>query len=715
MKTHGISLFVLILALSALACSLPGRTAQPQATPPPPAATPVPSDTPAPVDVSSNAPGVEVSIVPIPTPTPVAAKDFAALNASLAEKIAALNQAQLKFIRDMQALSDDGRPPGLASLRMQTGTELTDENLKDIAGKAMDVAILADQLRELAVRQDNGSQQALQSADTYAAIARTAFSLVIDAQEMRTALQNNLMPGSAAIEAIAAYGAHLWNASVTDGNATGNPFTALAQDAESATALNPSAAAQVQSLIKADNSAIWIAQSAAQTTGTVNVPPALLLVSDLSDPLVMGWLATTTAENLSDGEKAQLIAAANLLSLGATTSSSDPSEPMQVQVPINPIAVSGADQVNAGNLPSFQQGTATAVSKESPGDENAFMQTLGLAGEAAPSDQGKTIVQDKPALVNLTISNVVIDEVRSDPNPGGLDGRIVDYHFSLGWTTTLVAPKLEVVCNRLPQVEITSTSGVRVIFGEEGTYSDRIFVSCRAYRGEFDNVGHISIVVSVGGDILTATPTPTATPTQTPTPTATATGTSTPTATGTQTPTPTATGVQTPTPTTTGTGTPTPTLAATPTPTPTAAQAPFTMNGTFGMSWSGRYYTSGFINLTVDTLSGQVSGSIDGSGTYDGDETCPDGNTAPWTTFRQFSGNLVGTIDLNTGVLSFPQGQRMAGVVSTSGGCSDPMTMDLPAVLDLDGAVDLTNRTARGRIVSTLDYDAGEGDWQAGE
>jgi hypothetical protein len=146
-----------------------------------------------------------------------------------------------------------------------------------------------------------------------------------------------------------------------------------------------------------------------------------------------------------------------------------------------------------------------------------------------------------------------------------------------------------------------------------------------------------------------------------------------------------------------------------------AAQAPFTMNGTFGMSWSGRYYTSGFINLTVDTLSGQVSGSIDGSGTYGGDETCPDGNTAPWTAFRQFSGNLVGTIDLNTGVLSFPQGQRMAGVVSTSGGCSDPMTMDLPAVLDLDGAVDLTNRTARGRIVSTLDYDAGEGDWQTGE
>jgi hypothetical protein len=43
------------------------------------------------------------------------------------------------------------------------------------------------------------------------------------------------------------------------------------------------------------------------------------------------------------------------------------------------------------------------------------------------------------------------------------------------------------------------------------------------------------------------------------------------------------------------------------------------------------------------------------------------------------------------------------------------MTIDLPAVLDLDGAVDLTNRTARGRIVSPLDYDAGEGDWQAGE
>jgi hypothetical protein len=139
------------------------------------------------------------------------------------------------------------------------------------------------------------------------------------------------------------------------------------------------------------------------------------------------------------------------------------------------------------------------------------------------------------------------------------------------------------------------------------------------------------------------------------------------------------------------------------------------MNGTFGMSWSGRYYTSGFINLTVDTLSGQVSGSIDGSGTYDGDETCPDGNTAPWTTFRQFSGNFVGTVDLNTGVLNFPREQRMTGTISISGGCSEPMTMDLPAVLNLDGTVDLTNHTANGRMASTLDYDAGEGDWSAGE
>jgi hypothetical protein len=43
------------------------------------------------------------------------------------------------------------------------------------------------------------------------------------------------------------------------------------------------------------------------------------------------------------------------------------------------------------------------------------------------------------------------------------------------------------------------------------------------------------------------------------------------------------------------------------------------------------------------------------------------------------------------------------------------MAMDLPAVLTLDGTVDLTNRTARGRMFSTLDYDSGEGDWQAGE
>jgi hypothetical protein len=410
-----------------------------------------------------------------------------------------------------------------------------------------------------------------------------------------------------------------------------------------------------------------------------------------------------------------------LFSLGATTSSSDPSEPTQLQVPINPIAVSDANQVNAGNLPSFQQGTATVVSKETPNDENAFMQTLGLAGEAAPSDQGKTIVQDEPELFNLTITKVAIDNVMEEPDEGFT---AVAYTLGLNWSTTLVAPRFYIYCKDAPDAAslITSRSGSRTILEHTTTRTDMFRVICTALSARGTLLAMTSVDVSINGDILTATPT--ATPTGTPTPTATATATSTPTATGTQTPTPTATGTQTPTPTatgaqtptptTTGTGTPTPTLAATPTPTPMAAQAPFTMNGTFGISWSGRYNTSGFINLTVDTLSGQVSGSIDGSGSYEGDETCSDGNPAHWITVRQFSGSLVGTVDLNTGVLSFPQEQRMEGTISTSGGC-DPMTMNLPAVLDLDGTVDLANRTAQGRIVSTLDYDSGEGDWSAGE
>ncbi|MDE3089660.1 MAG: hypothetical protein KGJ80_09815, partial [Chloroflexota bacterium] len=159
-----------------------GLAPVPSLAPPPPPESATPT---VPAVVSSNVPGLRVSVIPAAAPASIAAKDFAALNTSLAEKIAALNQAQLKFIRDLRASSYHGRMPGLALPVLQKGSTLTDEDLKDLAGKAMDVAILADQLGEMSTKQDKGSSKAAQSAEPFFAIARNAFSLVVDAQNVR--------------------------------------------------------------------------------------------------------------------------------------------------------------------------------------------------------------------------------------------------------------------------------------------------------------------------------------------------------------------------------------------------------------------------------------------------------------------------------------------------------------------------------------------------
>lgn len=190
-----------------------------------------------------------------------------------------MNQAQLKVIAQLKARAQ-GRSSGLA---VQI-PDLTDEAIKELAGKAMDAAITAERTGELAVKQDGGSDKAIKAAEAYFNAARNAYSLVVEAQNIRKALEGKLMTAAQAIERIASYGAELWNSGVTDGSTKGNPFTPQTKNAEPVQSLNPNAAAQVQSQINANNSAIWIAQSASQTTKTIDVPAPQSSVGNPFDP-----------------------------------------------------------------------------------------------------------------------------------------------------------------------------------------------------------------------------------------------------------------------------------------------------------------------------------------------------------------------------------------------------------------------------------------------
>lgn len=420
----------------------------------------VPTATPA--LATSNVPNVQVAVVNAPSPSPIAAKDFAALNVELAEKINALNQAELKFIRDARQTSQRNRPNGFAFPAAQQNSALLDQDLKDLAAKAMDVAILADQLNEVAAKQDNGSAQAAQSAEAYAAIARNAFALVVESQTLREQIANNLIPGAQGIELIAQYGAQLWNSESTDSATGGNPFLAFAKNAEPVQTMNPNAAAPVQTALNGAFGSIWIAQSGTQTTKTINVPAAQAPVTNPFDPQTLQTLTTTEGQNNSN--QVQQVAAANLQRLGAQATASDSSQSRQLQVPTNPVAVAEGGQIKAGNLPTFPSGKAVVVAKNNSGDENPFLQSFGLNGDQPPTDQGKTDVQDAPPLVTLNITNIVITDVNPKRSgPSQTFEADVTYTFDVQWQSNLAAPQFELDCAGGNHFDITSVAGTKNI------------------------------------------------------------------------------------------------------------------------------------------------------------------------------------------------------------------------------------------------------------
>jgi hypothetical protein len=446
---------------------------------------------------SSNIPDVGVSIISVESPTPIVAKDFATLNAALAEKIAALNRAQLTFIHDINAAAQS-RPAGLAlSPLSPTGFDLTGDDLKDIAAKAMDVAIAAENNGGLVIKQNDGSQQATQAAEPYFNTARLAYSLVIDAQNVRQALSTNQMSSHQASETIAAYGAQLWNSAVTDGNSQGNPFSAFTDNPlNSMQFLNSNAAAQVQSQINAPASSIWIAQSAAQSTRTLNVVTLQSPVNPF-DPQIKSSLATAAGQN--DGNQAQQVAAANLQALGAQVSA-DPTTPKRIQVTTKSVAVSGGDQISSGNIPSFKPGTATVVATQNSNDkEDPILHTFSLDGEDTPFDLGKILVQDKPALVSLSLTNIVIGAVNKRAPDSGSFEADVNFSFKVNWSTTLASPQFTLDCNSSNSRSVTQTSGALALNANSLMilYPGTIDVFCYA-SSNGNTLGSVSVKVLVG-------------------------------------------------------------------------------------------------------------------------------------------------------------------------------------------------------------------------
>ncbi len=401
MKTRRISFFILSLALSGLTCNFPTQT--------------------------TNNLTVLATSEP---PKLLAPHEFAATNQNLAATIGNLNRVELKFIQSAQAAS-----PNAATL---------DDDLREIAARAMQVAQMADTLGRTMMAQDGGSAAALQTASQYSSIARLGYALVIEAQNARDGLPAGTIARADAVNVIAEYGARLWNSAITDPSASsgvikGNPFVLLVKDAANIAPtqfLDSSAAAQ----LKPRNIVNWLATSQEVVTTTVNIPAPRTPVSNPFDSTLLNTLMTASGQ--SDSDRARQVAAANLAMLTANPTNA----PTQIQFAVfKSASIADASQIAAGVVPSFANGRANALARRDAyagGAEQLVGEMYMLNGQAPPRVEASTPVKETTPLVTLNIVGVKEISRRRD-NQGNWG---VAFQVQVAWQTTYTAPRLYIVC-----------------------------------------------------------------------------------------------------------------------------------------------------------------------------------------------------------------------------------------------------------------------------
>jgi hypothetical protein len=354
-------------------------------TPPPPLATP-PIGV---VQATATPSPTTISVTILATSEPpklLAPQEFAASSASLANAIADLNRAELKFISDAKATSLNQRLPGLALLALFEPDPL-DDDLREIAARAMMVAQTASTLGLTMVAQDGGSDAAGQTADQYYSIARLGYALVIEAQNLREGLPAGRVARADAISIIAEYGARLWNPAVTDPGVKGNPFLPNAKDATMVAPtqfLSASAVAQLKTQMGAGKTVqTWLATSQEVVTKTVMLPAPHVPVSNPFDPNLRKTL--TTASGQSDADRARQVAAVQLTLLTAPSAA-----PTQIQfAAFKSVSIADANQVAAGNVPSFASGKVSLLvgSLEAKAEEQLVLELIKLGRQEEPPKQ----------------------------------------------------------------------------------------------------------------------------------------------------------------------------------------------------------------------------------------------------------------------------------------------------------------------------------------
>ncbi|MBI4672568.1 MAG: hypothetical protein HY741_12995 [Chloroflexi bacterium] len=714
---------------------------------PPPASLAPPSPPVTPpigvVQATETLPPTAIIVTVLATSAPpklLAPQEFGTNAENLAAAVADLNRAELKFIHDAQAaalLNPNQRLPGLAFLLF--APDLLDDDLREVAACAMNVAQIATTLGLTMVAQDGGSDAAGQTADQYYSIARLGYALVIEAQDLREGLPAGTVTRADAINTIAEYGARLWNPSVADPGVKGNPFLPNVKDATTVAPvqfLNASAVAQLKTQIGTGKTVqTWLATSSEVVTKTLMLPAPRAPVPNPFDPTLLNTL--TTASGQSDADRARQVAAANLAMLTANPTSA----PTQIQfAAFKSASIADANQIAAGAVPSFASGKASALARQSVVAEELVSTLYVLDGQAPPRVEGSTPVKETTPLVTLSIAGVKETSRRRDDS--GYLG--VAFQVQVAWQTTYAAPRLYIVCAGGSSGNIvTSNSGSQQLsayaYVKSKTLPGEAEIRCEVHSpaGDFtmpNATAWMRVWVEETEKVaITATPTDTVTPTPTRTPTKAATPTTTPTiipALGTEV-----------------AASKTAEFRATITEiarqTAQASQASvFTMNGTFSLNflpvgWCEVGYDDpifgtnsvGTIKITVDLKSGAASGSIKGGGsrgTYK--MTACDGSWSHDQTSRiDYEGTLSGTVDPATGVLSLLSVANLKYEISVAncwsrdpnvqGPCRPRTGLPDKLPIIITGTVDRAAHTGKGTVTvrNCLVKDHCVGDWHAGE
>lgn len=413
----------------------------------------------------------KVTVLSTSTPPPLLEpEEYAASNEELSSAVTELNQSELDFIAAANRTSAQASSGFLSyPARPAPRVDELDDKLCQIAGNAFKVATLADTLSSTVVAQDGGSDNAGQIASQYTSIVQLSGAIVLDVQDLRGKLANDLITPREAAQVIAKYGARLWNPAITsdelvEGAAPRNPFAAYMADPGSVPFLHPISNSDTSAVFDQTKSFTWIAASGQKESQTFTLPPARpgAPTVDRYDSVLFDKLKT--AEGQKTEKDAALEGAAMML--GWRAASEEANKPLTSEtITANFLTALAFTSAPGGETPprtmsAFPNGTGNVVTQnKNSGDVISSLINIGSEVEATVASQ--VPIKETQPLVALTLSKLVVKQVNKFPKGSSTFEGEVFYELDVQWQGNLASPQFELDCVSGNHFEVTTAGGTQ--------------------------------------------------------------------------------------------------------------------------------------------------------------------------------------------------------------------------------------------------------------